>query len=188
MRRLPFALVVLTLVGCGGTTQVVAPTVAASPVINVAATSTRSAEMAQIATLTAPTVPPQATPTPAPRTAQAVLAANTTATVGGVLSVTITQLGANSAGFAVQFQLRVTNLGTTDVRFTACAFTLRNGKGEDGTPIACTNPSTSEEVGIAPGGFTDVTLIFPYNATAGVSRLRFAPTTPADVQVFFNSP
>ncbi len=64
MRRAVFVLIVFLLVGCGGNmaptatplaTATITPTAPATPVANVAATATRGAELAQVATLSAPT-------------------------------------------------------------------------------------------------------------------------------------
>lgn len=68
MRRVVFVLALLMLVGCGGGSSVGTPTIpvtprqSASPTANAAGTATRGAEMAQIATLTAPTATVIATP------------------------------------------------------------------------------------------------------------------------------
>lgn len=73
MRKGLFTLVGLAMVcvlvtGCGGT-GVSVPTVAPTATVNAAATSTRTAELAQLATAQAPTATPLPTDTPAPPTA-----------------------------------------------------------------------------------------------------------------------
>jgi len=73
MRRAGLTVLVLLLVGCGGAaaptatplaTVTVTPVATTTPVVNLAATATRGAELAQVATLTAPTATMVGTPTP----------------------------------------------------------------------------------------------------------------------------
>lgn len=168
-----------------------APIAEASATPNIVATATRAAEIAQIATLTAPkaTIPAPtavlATATPAIQTAFAALKQGSTATIEGVYRVTIIEQGANPQLASAKFTIRVENLTKADLRFTACSFLLRDGKGEDSTPLACSNPSRAEEILIAAGGSSTVVLTFPYNQVTGVQGIRFSPTVPANTMVFF---
>lgn len=71
------AIICVSITGCGGN-GVSVPTVAPTATVNAAATSTRTAELAQLATAQAPTVTPLPTDTPVPPTATPVPAATPT--------------------------------------------------------------------------------------------------------------
>jgi len=203
MRRGLFALVTLALMGCGGTSQVATPTAATTatvtpaPTANNAATATRGAELAQIATLNAPTATlmaratPGATATPTIREDQSPLAPDSTASIPGAFRVTMLKVQYSDVPTTPPIRtifvtMRIENIGTTTVQYTPCSFTLRDGSGEDNEAFACNDRTEPQGPFLLNGGGSRVENVkFNYYKDRGLRSVRFVPASPADTLLVF---
>jgi hypothetical protein len=88
-------MVCILITGCGGN-SVTIPTVAPTATVNAAATSTRTAELAQLATAQAPTATPLPTDTPIPPTATSAPTATPARTATPIPQATATRAGASA--------------------------------------------------------------------------------------------